>query len=899
MPLSLNGGCTESSHRENHLFIFKKTAYLIIAGSISVMLFLFWSSRTTAQIGTIDDFTFLIPFKSDSLLIQFRAGNNLVAQADEVSLQTIISIPVNRAGTIIYYDQWEDGYETDLTLPTQTTTLVWGDGNLDNGIAPTIRDQGGGDSLNNDDVIVLENRVFLPGDVRDPATFYFDGGDALTAQGGSIAVTEVVWPLIGDTGLPGSLYTDAWELYPTGRWGNNYIIPIGEDLVAQRSGFRLVGINIQAAQDGTNVTVTGRNGTLKETGTLNFGQELTLIQGITVGDRITATKPVQVQLFTANPDVDYEQRGYTMVPLEEWGTDYLAPRSDDGDFWLYNPQTTPLTVTAETLTGSDAVPIPAGQTVRYSNTGAGLSTVTAARFTAPATFYGLVALDDNEDRDWGYSLQPVNRLTPQTLIGWAPANNQVPPTGQGNYSPVYVTAVTTTTVTVDYADTTPDLQVLVPPLAQVRITSPVEDMTGAFLYTTDGTPFLAVWGEESNAPATQPGIDAGGNIVPIFSLALQKRFEPRDTLDCSGMIRNGDDLRFNLDYFNNAAYGGPTNVTLIDDLPPEFEYVPGSTRLNGVPVPDGPGNQPPFSPAGGGVTTPVDEGASGGLTFRAVLTNAISFITNEAQAISPLLGQATARVTVPFELDVRPILQIDKNLISPTNSPATWGQTITFSVRITNTSNQLTINKLSLQDTFAETDLTFLQANPPPDLIAGGLLTWTNLISDGLLLPNETVDLTTAFRVNPGSTSLSKITNLATFNNVAIGGGESLIICSDATEVEIVGPTPTPTATSSSTATPTSTSSPTPSPTYSPTPTTPSTTTTPPSSATPTPPTTLTATPTATPVPSITITTTITTTPPLPINLLPETGAKEQTFWCVPFMLFIGLLIGFYSLSKG
>ena len=150
-----------------------------------------------------------------------------------------------------------------------------------------------------------------------------------------------------------------------------------------------------------------------------------------------------------------------------------------------------------------------------------------------------------------------------------------------------MTALTDTTVTVHYGENIPDATVFIPALAEVAITSPDHDMTGAFLYTTDGTPFLSVWGERPDAPIAQPSIDAGSNIVPLSSLALQKSFHLRDSLDCTGAINNGDTLRFVVQYFNNAAFGGNVDVTLEDDLTPELTYVSGSTRLDGVYIPDG------------------------------------------------------------------------------------------------------------------------------------------------------------------------------------------------------------------------------------------------------------------------------------------------------------------------
>src|SRR5262245_58549618 len=52
------------------------------------------------------------------------------------NLDSVFSVVITGEGTVIYYDQWEDGYETDLAHPAQATTQVWGDGNNLNGIPP-------------------------------------------------------------------------------------------------------------------------------------------------------------------------------------------------------------------------------------------------------------------------------------------------------------------------------------------------------------------------------------------------------------------------------------------------------------------------------------------------------------------------------------------------------------------------------------------------------------------------------------------------------------------------------------------------------------------------------------------------------------------------------------------
>ena len=308
----------------------------------------------------------------------------------------------------------------------------------------------------NDDVITLRNIVALP---RDPVTLFFDGGDTLTSQGGAIAVSLTFWT---DEPGPGPLFSDAWELYPTNRWGTEYRIPIGENLAGsgpnQRFGFDIVGLNVQAVQDGTNVEIDlDANGSFETTVILNQGQQFTRFgteggigpDSTLVGARIRASSPVQVHLISTNPQSRYEMRGYTMVPFNQWASDYVAPRSSDGDFWLYNPNNSDLTIGVETsITAPTTLIIPANSTVKYPPQG--LSSATGVRFTSSdgQRFYGLATLDAADLQDWGYALLPFNRLATQALIGLGLGNVNEPP--DGDESRIYVTVVEATTIFVDY-----------------------------------------------------------------------------------------------------------------------------------------------------------------------------------------------------------------------------------------------------------------------------------------------------------------------------------------------------------------------------------------------------------------------------------------------------------------
>ena len=74
---------------------------------------------------------------------------------------------------MIIYDHWEDGYETDITNPKQVTTLVWGDGNPANGVAPGYPN----DIIPPGGNIVLDNQ-FQYND-RDRSILTYDGKDKL------------------------------------------------------------------------------------------------------------------------------------------------------------------------------------------------------------------------------------------------------------------------------------------------------------------------------------------------------------------------------------------------------------------------------------------------------------------------------------------------------------------------------------------------------------------------------------------------------------------------------------------------------------------------------------------------------------------------------------------------
>ena len=83
---------------------------------------------------------FYVPFPEDQLLRGCRRSRLAVRHRPTNPVQTYISIAAVANSTIIYYDQWENGYDADIANPLNIYsagnpggTQIWGDGNTANG----------------------------------------------------------------------------------------------------------------------------------------------------------------------------------------------------------------------------------------------------------------------------------------------------------------------------------------------------------------------------------------------------------------------------------------------------------------------------------------------------------------------------------------------------------------------------------------------------------------------------------------------------------------------------------------------------------------------------------------------------------------------------------------------
>jgi uncharacterized repeat protein (TIGR01451 family) len=419
---------------------------------------------------------YYVPFTEDQLLTAFDAVNT----AAVTPITNYITITAVASGTLIYYDQWENGYDIDTANPanlyssTNTGgTQIWGDGDTANGTCPGTTS----DLITAGMVIGLNNAVAVP---RVPTTILYDGRDKIGASK-TIAVTRSSWAGGSNTLLAGSV--EVFDLYA---WGTDYRAPVGTDIpdATDYQMFSYTALSIMAGMDGATVQIDAHgDGTFETTLALAEG-ETTFVTDVWAGGRIVSDNPVQVDIFTGDVYSNYESRDSALIPTGTWSSDYYTPVSTvssaqgntgtDTTVWLFNSGTSSITVNYKrwvsgTMT-TGTIAVGAGTYAKQV-----LTDGTGAEFYTSngATFYAFSTTDSNNATtgtqggqtgqytgnqawDWGFSLIPKGRLSTQLLIGLGIGRDPTSPTSPyENGNPVWVTPsinndTASATVYVDY-----------------------------------------------------------------------------------------------------------------------------------------------------------------------------------------------------------------------------------------------------------------------------------------------------------------------------------------------------------------------------------------------------------------------------------------------------------------
>ena len=487
---------------------------------------------TNPCIEAVEAKTFYMPYPENDTQLGdalFQASRN--SQKYTGVMRNVISIKHPYPGVVITYDEWEDGYENDITIPLQSTTKIWGDGDLSNGVAPGYP----ADILPAGSSIILDNKfIYSP---RNPANIYFDGKDKIYTTG-DVAISKVT----GDDALF-SVQSAKTTVVDTSRYGTLFTLGLGE--IVGVPYFSYGSLFIAAATDGTVVSIDlDADGNVDLTHSLDEG-EVWFYQGnpaataiataidIKPGTIITANKPVGVDLLFGGND-NYGTRNINVLPGKFYGDTYYTPvptthAAAPTVVYFVNSLATPITVNWKSGTGS-----PSSGSVTVAANSYNSMTLwnhSAYKFWSSGgeSFIAVQIMDaDNigSRHDWAITLIGADRLTDFTSIAWAPGSLD----GSRNDNPIWVTPTSNTTLYIKYDGNLMDTSSSVSPCGlpyddsvtlnefdyyQVKDSSD-NDQSGVALFTCDGTTFVAVYGEDAATALTgAPSLDVGTILAPM------------------------------------------------------------------------------------------------------------------------------------------------------------------------------------------------------------------------------------------------------------------------------------------------------------------------------------------------------------------------------------------------
>ena len=578
--------------------------------------------------------TFVIPADEENLITVLK---DLYDRTDN-TMRSVIAITAWTDDTVVFIDHWEDGYEYNPESPATSTydetfTL------LNTGDARQLES-----TIETGQAVPSECFWDGTGDRTCPC----DGKDIIYVVGGSATVTRAGW--IEDATTYQAV---AWEVYPVRPQLIKYILPFGEELDdSGLNDFNRVYAFIQATGDDTVIQIDingdGTFDSLNYDRSANFstdGTSLSLDKGevflldrVSLGDQainyptgitdatangsindnlvitgttILASDTVQVQYIIGEEGATYEVRGLSAFPRGFWDDEYYAPVDQCGDdrdgvtrntdIYLYNPQSTAITINWETKDGSSSFTLSGQETASFRDkTSQSIPEDSSVYLKGSDIFWGISSIDaEGEIMDWGYSLVPASLLEKEHFMGWAPGYDfdrvtppLAEPTDWDRRSGLFITAARdNTTVYIDEDNNgTVDQEFTLDRLeSEYRYSSDSsglndDDLSQARVYATG--PIAMAYGQnpEYSRYGDPPAMDLGYTILPTTDKWFELVLDVVKTADPAVVAAGTDDEQTTFTIAVSTYEYSVDDVTVTDTLPSNWEYVAGSTRIT---LPDG------------------------------------------------------------------------------------------------------------------------------------------------------------------------------------------------------------------------------------------------------------------------------------------------------------------------
>jgi uncharacterized repeat protein (TIGR01451 family) len=458
------------------------------------------------------------------------------------------------------------------------------------------------------------------------------------------------------------------------------------------------------------------------------------------GTVVVGSKTLQVEYFYGRNNSNYDTRAVSAFPRGFWSNEYYA--SADGgnpavcaggvcntDILLYNPNNTNVTINWETVGASGTFTLTANQTGFFSdplNANMFVPDGSGVYLKGTGVFWGTSDIDSNANNwDWGYSLVPSYLLSDDQTVAWAPGNSpaQACNTANARGNGLFLTpAADNTTIYIDTngdgipetSATNASIEVLLgqTPLAptglgykvnrlqSVYITgsnsgtlaSSTCDLTGARIYATG--PFSMSYGENPDKTSQGGGLDLGYTVLPSpgnwmdLALTVDKTTSPVLVSTVAGATNVTYTLVVESHNFNIDT------VSVVDTLPANWTYVPGSTTItlpNLTTINTNPAVALPTLTWGGLPNLLPNQRIT--ITFQAKTTAAFATGTVTQNNVRAVGTRTVGGVLQTFKAtdfafntftDGTVGMQMTKTSSVPVATPVSPGDTLTYTVNVSN-----------------------------------------------------------------------------------------------------------------------------------------------------------------------------------------------------------------------
>lgn len=689
---------------------------------------------------------YLVPFDEDVFAYVTSRVTNATIGPNSTS-RSQVDVTAWSNSVVVYYDHWENGYGLDpLTLTGYDEVYTINTGQNLNFLSTAVpRPRTGADGNTYIGAAGACVGQLRPTGGSNGTDYCYDGRDRFVTVGGATTVTRGGW--LEATGIHASI---GEEVYPLAPQLIKYILPFGESatrvdyervVVVIQATEDDTTLRIDFNGDGVYDSFNTENGyrtartdpTDATTLTLDRGESYVLDRDsdgvggtLNAGVVMLGDKTLQVEFFYGDFGSTYNTRAVAAYPRGFWSDEYYAPVDGapggyDTDVTLYNPNASTITIDWQTAAGSGSFTMAPNETAFFqAKSGGYVPDGSALYLKGSDVFWGISDVDTNgPDYDWSYSLVPSYLLRPEQFVSWAPGNIPVqnPPGTNGRALGVFVTPIQDgTTFFVDKnGDGTPDttLEVIlgataVTPtgsgyranrLQSLYITDNDGDLTGARIWATG--PFAMAFGENPQRVTISGGIDLGYTVLPSpadwmdLALTVDKATDPVIVSTVQGATTVTYTLTVDSHLFNLST------IQVVDTLPANWEFISNSATITFPNLTQLTGSAANPTVALPNLTWPSSLLGSMlpnqriTITFQARTTAAFTsgaLTQNNVQATGTrTVGAVTQNFTArdfAFNtyLDSSIGMEVVKSSSVPEATPASPGDTITYTVTVTNPS---------------------------------------------------------------------------------------------------------------------------------------------------------------------------------------------------------------------